>query len=63
MNQIISERLHRKNISWVLKHAKHPERLDGLFRDRVTGLPLTGQEVIAIARAQINEKPAGGGTV
>lgn len=62
MNKISNERLRRKNISWVLKHEKHPERLDGLFRNRLTGLPFTGKEIIAIARDQAALLAAEGGT-
>lgn len=36
-------------ITAVIQHARSPRRLDGMFLDRETKRPLTGEEVLTIA--------------
>lgn len=34
------------SIAAIIKHARAPRRLDGMFIDRVTGNPLPGEELL-----------------
>lgn len=36
-------------INAIIEHARRPRRLDGMFHDRATKRPLTGEEVLTIA--------------
>lgn len=38
-------------IASIIKHARNPRRLDGMFVDRVTGTPLPGEELVRQAHA------------
>lgn len=42
-------------ITAVIQHARRPSRLDGMFLDRETKRPLTGEEVLTIAHDLANK--------